>query len=541
VFLVVGQPGSEARLVADVLDAHPQVVVVGRGELLLPLAFLLQRVSEPVAARRLAAELIVADKAFATGIGAHLAPERVHEIVEEGPLRLGPLLNHLFAEVAEAAGALEAGTMLSVLANPVLNRVGFYEGPIRLLHVVRDGRVVAAAAAGQTPGPVDVARRWDQANRLFRDRRREHPGGYTQVRVEDFLRRPTRAAGVWDQLVVDPRDGELPTRKVATVPALDAATKREVLAVAREGLFTFGYVPGPRSPRRAAILAGRKAKALRDRRRRSVAHRKAQAWAGEAPPPWTPPSEAEEVSPAACNICRWTGAGFTGQQHAESADCPRCGSIARERFHLHGLTPASDGRRLRLLETAPRMHGTYAQAMERWFDYTELEPNYSGTPLGHLVGIRDLPDAGTDRILSAHDLQTVKDPDGLLAELHRVLAPGGVLLLQLPVLGATSSPLAAADTAAPGTARWAFGVDVVERVEAAGFDVELLVTDEFVDLAKGGPEAWAKATAVGEVDLSGVLGAAASRTLTPTADRATARRRAWVPAILFITVRAQKV
>jgi hypothetical protein len=540
VFLVVGQPGSEARLVADTLDAHPDLVVVGRGELLLPLAFLLQRVSEPTAARRLAAELIVADKGFASGIGAHLSAERVHAVVQDGPLRLGPMLNHLFAELAEAAGALEAGTMLSVLANPVLNRVGLYEGPVRLLHVVRDGRAVAATAVGQTPGPVDVARRWDQANRLFRDRRREHPGGYVQVRVEDFARKPTKQAGLWGLLLVDGHAADLPTRKLSPFPALDAGTRREVLDVAREGLFTFGYVPGPHSPRRAAILAGRKAKALRDRRRRSVAHRKAQAWAGEAPPPWAPPSEAEEVSPAACNICRWTGAGFTGQQHAESADCPRCGSIARERFHLHGLTPATDDRRLRLLETAPRLHGTYAEAMRRWFDYTELEPNYSGTPLGHLVGLRDLPDGSTDRILSAHDLHTVKDPDGLLAELHRVLAPGGVLLLQLPVLGASTSPLAAADTAAPGTARWAFGVDVVDRVEAAGFDVDLLVTDEFVDLAKGGPEDWAKATSVGEVDLAGVMQAAATRTLTPTADRATARRRGWLPTVLFITVRARK-
>src|SRR3954467_12837941 len=99
-FLVVGQPGSEARLVADTLDRHPDLVVAGRGELLLPLAFLLQRVSEPEAARRLAAELIVADKGFATGIGAHLDPVQVAEIVADGPLRLGPLLTRVYGAVA---------------------------------------------------------------------------------------------------------------------------------------------------------------------------------------------------------------------------------------------------------------------------------------------------------------------------------------------------------------------------------------------------------------------------------------------------------
>ncbi|MET0737810.1 MAG: methyltransferase domain-containing protein [Acidimicrobiales bacterium] len=540
-FLVVGQPGSEARLVADTLQAHPELVVAGRGELLLPLAFMLQRVSEPVAARRLAADLIVADKGFATGIGAHLSAERVHEILADAPLRLGPMLARLYREVAEAAGVFEAGTMLSVLANPVLNRVGLYEGSIRLIHVVRDGRAVAAMAAGATPGPVDTARRWDQANRLFRARRGGDPSTYAVVRIEEFLRNPGRGvARLAGLLLIEPCRLDLQKRKVPPTPALDAATRREVTAVAKEGLFVFGYAPPSRSPQRVVILAGRKAKAMRDRRRRSVEHRKAEAWAVAAPPPWDPESEADRVAAAACNICRWTGEGFTGQQHAESAECPRCGSIARERFHLHGLDPAADGRRLRLLETAPRLHGTYARAMERWFDYTELEPAYTGTPLGHLVGIEGLGDGSADRIVSAHDVHTVLDPDRLLGQFHRVLSPDGVLLLQVPVLAATTERLEAASTAAPGTARWAFGVDVVDRVEASGFAVELLVTDEFVDLAKGGPDAWAKATSSGEVDLPGVFGAAATAMLTPTADRASARRHGWIPPVLFVTIRAQR-
>jgi SAM-dependent methyltransferase len=537
VFLVVGQPGSEARLVADSLDAHRDLVVAGRGDLLLPLAFLLQRVSEPTAARRLAAELIVADKGFASGIGAHLSADEVHAVLADAPLRLGPLLAELYAAVATAAGARNAGTMLSVLANPVFNRVGLYEGDVRLVHVVRDARSVAATARG-IPGPVDLARRWDQANRLFHDRRGGHPAGYAVVRLEDFLRRPDRSVTALAPLLgISATSQHLPPMAEPRVSPLDAATRREVRAVAREGLFVFGYVPPQRSLRRAAILGWRRAKALQERRRRSREHRRAQAWAREAPPPWAPETEAEKVAPAACNVCRWTGEGFTGQQHAESADCPRCGTIARERFHLAGVT--ADGRP-RLLETAPRLHGTYAEAMGRWADYTELAPRYQPGPLGHLHGIEDLADASADRIVSAHDLHTVPDPDALLAQFHRVLAPSGVLLVQVPLLSAHTEPLPAAETAAPGTARWSLGVDVLDRFAAAGFTSELLVTDEFADLVKGGPEAWAKATTSGEIDLDGVLGAAAAVTMTPIADRATARRRGWIPAVLFVTIRAQK-
>ena len=536
-FLVVGQPGSEARLVADTLDAHPDLVVAGRGDLLLPLAFLLQRVSEPTAARRLAAELIVADKGFASGIGAHLSVDEVHAVLADAPLRLGPLLAELYDAVAKAAGVRNAGTMLSVLANPVFNRVGLYEGDVRLVHVVRDARTVAATASG-TPSPADQARRWDQANRLFHDRRSAHPAGYAVVRLEDFLRRPDRStARLAPLLGISAAGQHLPPVAEPPVAPLDAATRRAVTEIAAEGLFVFGYHPPARSLRRAAILGGRKAKALQERRRRSRAHRRAQAWAHQAPPPWAPETEAEKVSPAACNVCRWTGEGFTGQQHAESADCPRCGTIARERFHLAGL--AAEGRP-RLLETAPRLHGTYAEAMNRWADYTELEPDYQPGPLGHLRGIEGLADGSADRIVSAHDLHTVTDPDALLAQFHRVLAPSGVLLVQVPLLSARSEPLPAADTAAPGTARWALGIDVLDRFAAAGFATELLVTEEFVDLAKGGPEKWAKATTSGEIDLEGVLGAAADVPLTPIADRAGARRRGWIPAVLFVTIRAQK-
>ncbi len=345
----------------------------------------------------------------------------------------------------------------------------------------------------------------------------------------------------WRPLLgIDDRRRELPAVD-ATASQLDPARRAEVTEIAKEGLFLFGYDPPKGSPRRAVLLAGRRLTGARRRAQRSAIEVRDRLWALRAPLPWTPATDRETISPAACNICRWTGDAFAGHEHAESADCPRCGSIARERFHLHGLGPDAGSTRLRLLETAPRLSGSYRRAMGRWFDYTVLEPGNRGGPLGHLGGLADLPAVSVDRVVSAHDLHTVPDPDAVLSEVGRVLRPGGVVLLQVPVLAGATVPLAAAETAAAGTARWSFGTDLVDRLDAVGLEADLLVTDDLVDLVAKGPEGWSKAPTSGEVDLAGVLGGASAQTLTPVADHPTARRRGWTPAVLFMTFRGRKV
>jgi hypothetical protein len=530
VFLVVGQRGSEARAVARALDAHPDLVVAGAGEIIVPLAFLVQRVSDPPTARRLAADLITSARGFEDGIGRHLDADQVGRALADAPTRLGPLLATLLDAVADAAGAAEAGTLLTVMGNPVLNRTGLYEGGLRLVHVVRDVRSVVADADGHQ-APVDIARQWDQANRLFHQRRGGDPTTYHLVRVEDLARHPGRELDRLARFLdVGPRaDPPAPDR--APRPALDRPVRAEVEDVAREGLYDFGYVPARWSPRRWLREAGRQGRRVLARARRLVRKGRDRAWALRVPPPWEPPGPADTLAPAWCNVCRWRGPAFAGHQHAESADCPRCGSIARERFHLHGLTPPADGR-LTVVEVAPRLRGSRDRAMGRWVDHVVVDD---------LGAVEQLEEASADRILTAHDLQTVVDPDAALAGLHRVLRPGGQLLLQVPVLSGTTTALDTPAGAAPGTAHWAFGLDLAGRLDQAGFRTEVLVTEELAELATSDPGAWGEATSSGEVDLHGLLEAASTAPLHPIADRPTARRAGWLPPVLFLTFQAEKV
>lgn len=146
-------------------------------------------------------------------------------------------------------------------------------------------------------------------------------------------------------------------------------------------------------------------------------------------PPWLPLSEGSGV---VCNVCRWQGPVFDGSAHVELALCPRCGSNGRDRF-LHwclarrvDLDPA-----LRVIECSPRMGAGYRAAMGTWFFYRTSDYDlraHAGNLRLDLQAI-DLPDACIDVLLCAHVLEHVPDTDKALAELRRVVAPGGHLLL----------------------------------------------------------------------------------------------------------------
>ena len=51
--------------------------------------------------------------------------------------------------------------------------------------------------------------------------------------------------------------------------------------------------------------------------------------------PWTTLSGGPARPAAVCVICGWRGARFDGFAHCESALCPSCGSISRDRYRVN--------------------------------------------------------------------------------------------------------------------------------------------------------------------------------------------------------------
>ena len=188
-------------------------------------------------------------------------------------------------------------------------------------------------------------------------------------------------------------------------------------------------------------------------------------------------------SPHGCNICGWKGISFTGPFHCEMAQCPRCGSIARDRFLLEcffSRNPDSQGKRV--LETSPRLGDPYRRMMRRYFDYLASDFDLSAHEGDIRIDLQniDLPSNSVDVLLTPHVLEHVPSTRIALNEIHRVLSQGGKMYLQVPLCrGSTKRPEKPEFHADNTKVFFNFGWDLTEMIRSAGFEVRVLVTEEF--------------------------------------------------------------
>jgi hypothetical protein len=253
--------------------------------------------------------------------------------------------------------------------------------------------------------------------------------------------------------------------------------------------------------------------------------------------PWSPMPDLRVIEGAFCNICRWRGTAFLHGSHAEFAWCPACGSNGRDRF-VHWcmsecveLSPA-----LRVIECSPRMGPAYRSAMATWFFYRTSDYDmraHEGNLHLDLQAI-DLPDACLDVVLCAHVLEHVPDTDKALGELRRVIAPGGHLLLQVPLLqGATAPPTEPEFHGDDTPVFWRFGFDLTSTSRRAGFAANLLCTKERFDAVCSGDNPWPGWSA--EFDLPDMLAGAIADDLMVVADRQQAARLGVEPGYMHFT------
>lgn len=237
-----------------------------------------------------------------------------------------------------------------------------------------------------------------------------------------------------------------------------------------------------------------------------------------------------------CNICGWHGPAFASGFHSEGALCPSCGSIARDRFlywcWTHRTEYDADSR---VLETSPRLDERYRSVMSNLVAYTASDFDESAHRAMIKLDLQDmaLPDATVDVLLTPHVLEHVPDTGRSLAEIYRVLAPGGHLFLMIPMpQGATAPPTEPEYHGDATLVYWRFGWDLREKLIAAGFSVEALVTADLKQrVAAGQFSSGYNGDDADEVDL---LSHVEPGLLTSVADTVEARQFGFLPDFMFI-------
>lgn len=182
---------------------------------------------------------------------------------------------------------------------------------------------------------------------------------------------------------------------------------------------------------------------------------------------------------AECPLCGFRGV-FLDHAGRRRQVCPSCGSRARHRalavalaayLRRHPLTPAA-----RALHFAPEacLRATVATLARRVVT-ADLEPR--GVELA--LDVRRLPfrDGAFGVVLASHVLEHVLEDHLALAEIRRVLEPGGLAILLVPVTVDRTVEFGAADSRRNDHVREC-GPDYFDRYAAAGFELELLRSDQ---------------------------------------------------------------
>jgi SAM-dependent methyltransferase len=255
------------------------------------------------------------------------------------------------------------------------------------------------------------------------------------------------------------------------------------------------------------------------------------------PPPWQPlrpPAQGLVL----CNICRWSGDRFEGEAHSESAICPRCGSITRDRFlHVALGWQRRPRRRERVLETSPRLGEEYRDWMAHHFRYLSSDFDESA----HRGAIRidlqdiDLPTASIDLLLTPHVLEHVPDTDAALREMRRVVAPRGRVVLQVPVLQAATAPPSEPEFHADNTVVfWRFGYDLTDRLRQLDWRVHALCTAPWAEAVSAGLRSWPEPVDPA-FDLDDMLAGAPPGDFEVAVDAASARGFGLEPSYQLLT------
>lgn len=188
-----------------------------------------------------------------------------------------------------------------------------------------------------------------------------------------------------------------------------------------------------------------------------------------------------------CPLCGWFGFRFepfgNAMTRRDDARCVICGSLERHRLAFV-LMKDRLSRGQRILHVAPE------DVLVRWLvsvavEYLSIDLQNPAMRQMDLTRL-DLADRSRTLVWCSHVLEHIADDDAALSEMFRVLTPGGVAMIQVPIGGAetlqdqlvVSRSQRLAHYLQEDHVRLYGRRDLKKRIEAHGFVCEVLSADD---------------------------------------------------------------
>lgn len=184
-----------------------------------------------------------------------------------------------------------------------------------------------------------------------------------------------------------------------------------------------------------------------------------------------------------CPVCGWRLRAFCGPRsfrRRESNYCPRCNSKSRHRYlvHMEGRIPLTATGRTLYVAPNSCLRRRLGHAAG-WFDL-DRRPESSPAVVGDVERM-PFADAAFELVVCLHVLEHVDHDVVAMAELARVVGPGGRALVGIPFDGRPQTDEDPSVTSAVerkrrfGEAdhRRAYGEDIVDRLTSVGFEATL--------------------------------------------------------------------
>jgi SAM-dependent methyltransferase len=185
-----------------------------------------------------------------------------------------------------------------------------------------------------------------------------------------------------------------------------------------------------------------------------------------------------------CPICGWSGYRFepfgNKMTHREDALCPVCGSLERHRaafLLLNGKIPP--GQKVLHAAPEPMMIRWLVSLSSEYLNFDLYNPAMRQMDITQM----ELPDECKTLVWCSHVLEHIPDDRQALSEIFRILSPGGLLVLQVPIRGDTTYEDNAVKSEADRLEKFLqedhvrlYGLDLKQRIEENGFACEILST-----------------------------------------------------------------